>query len=78
MVTFLFEEIFVRFGVPRYIVTDQGAKFTSKLVRDLTEKYKIKHRKSAPYHPQENRQVEATNKFLENIMTKTVQLNRKY
>eukprot|EP00253_Pinus_taeda_P017838 PITA_17838 len=77
VVTFLFEEIFVRYGVPRQTVTDQGTQFTSKLVRDLTEKYKIKHRKSTPYHPQANRQVESTNKVLENIMTKTVQLNRK-
>eukprot|EP00253_Pinus_taeda_P008492 PITA_08492 len=77
VVTFLFEEIFVRYGVPRQIVTDQGVQFTSKLVRDLTEKYKIKHRKSTTYHPQANGQVESTNKVLENIMTKTVQLNRK-
>ena len=26
--SFLYEEIFVRYGVPRQIVTDQGAKFT--------------------------------------------------
>eukprot|EP00253_Pinus_taeda_P012991 PITA_12991 len=57
VVTFLFEEIFVRYGVPRQIVTDQGAQFTSTLVRDLTEKYKIKHRKSTPYHPQANKQI---------------------
>lgn len=77
MVYFLFEEIFVRFGVLRQIVTDQGTQFTSKLARDLTEKYKIKHRKSTPYHPQANRQVESTIKVLENIMTKIVQINRK-
>eukprot|EP00253_Pinus_taeda_P032465 PITA_32465 len=41
------------------------------------EKYKIKHRKSTPYHLQENGQVESTNKVLGNIMTKTVQMNRK-
>ena len=52
VVNFLFEEIFVRYGVPREIVTDQGTQFTSKLVKDITEKYKIKHRKSTPYHPQ--------------------------
>eukprot|EP00253_Pinus_taeda_P015897 PITA_15897 len=57
VVTFLFEEIFVRYGVPRQIVTDQGTQFTSKLVRDLTKKYKIKHRKSTPYHPQANGQL---------------------
>jgi len=32
MVSLLFEEFFVRFEVPRHIVTDQGTQFTSKLV----------------------------------------------
>ena len=77
MVNFLFEEIFVRFGVPREIVTDQGAQFTSKLVQEIAEKYKIKHRKSTPYHPQANGQVESTNKTLEGIITKTIQMHRK-
>jgi transposase InsO family protein len=61
----------------REIVTDQGAQFTSKMVKDLASKYQIKHRKSTPYHPQANGQVESTNKTLEAIMTKTVQLHRK-
>ena len=77
VVNFLFEEIFVRFGVPREIVTDQGAQFTSKLVQEIAEKYKIKHRKSTPYHPQANGQVESTNKTLEGIITKIVQMHRK-
>ena len=63
-VNLLFEDIFTRFGVPREIVTDQGGKFTSKLVRGIVEKYKIKHHKSSPYHPQSNGQVESTNKIL--------------
>ena len=32
VVNFIFEDIFTRFGVPREIVTNQGAQFTSKLV----------------------------------------------
>ena len=77
MVNFLLEEIFVRYGVPREIVTDQGTQFTSKLVKDITKKYQIKHKRSTPYHPQANGQVESTNKTLEAINTKTVAMNRK-
>ena len=73
----MFEDIFTRFGVSREIVTDQGAQFTSKLVRGIVEKYKIKHRKSSPYHLQANGQVESTNKILEAIMTKTVKQHRR-
>ena len=53
-VEFIYEDIFTRFGVPHEIVTDQGTQFTSKLMKELTEKYGIKHCKSSPYHPQAN------------------------
>eukprot|EP00253_Pinus_taeda_P013313 PITA_13313 len=77
VVNFLFEEIFVRYGIPREIMTDQGTQFTSKLVKDITDKYQIKHRRSTPYHPQANGKVESTNKTLEGIITKIVAMNRK-
>ena len=72
MVEFIDEEIFTQFGVPREIVTDQGSQFTSKLMKELTTKYGIRHCKSSPYHPQDSGQVESTNKVLEAILTKTI------
>ena len=41
-------------------------------------KHKIKHRTSTTYHPQENGQVEVTNKALDSILTKIVSSSRKY
>eukprot|EP00253_Pinus_taeda_P003091 PITA_03091 len=55
----------------------KGSQFTSNMVEKLMEEYKIKHRKSSPYHPQENGQVESTNKVIESIITKTVPLHRR-
>jgi hypothetical protein len=78
VVDFLFEDIFTHFGVPQEIVTNQGTQITSNMVKAITEQYQIKHRKSSPYHPQANRQVESTNKVIEDILTKTVQLHHKY
>jgi len=46
-------------------------------VKGLVEDYKIRHRKSTPYHPQENGQFESTNKVIEGIPTKTVHLHRR-
>jgi len=45
-------------------VTDQGSQVTSNMVEGLVEEYKIKHGKYTPYHPQENGQVESTNKVI--------------
>lgn len=74
---FLHEEIFTRYGVPRELVTNQGAQFTSNLITELMKEYSIRHRKSSPYHPQANGQAEVTNKEIEAILTKTVQIHRK-
>jgi transposase InsO family protein len=38
------------------------------MMKEITEKYGIKHRKSSPYHPQANGQVESTNKVMEAII----------
>eukprot|EP00253_Pinus_taeda_P007942 PITA_07942 len=51
MVTFLFEEIFVRYGVPRQIVTDQGAQFTSKLLKDAVWAYRITWKNTTGFSP---------------------------
>jgi transposase InsO family protein len=77
VVDFLFEEIFTLFGVPQEIVTEKGTQFTSNLVKALIEQYIIKHKKSSPYHPQENGQVGSTNKVIEAILTNIVQLHHK-
>jgi len=47
------------------------------MVKHLAEDYKVKHRKPTPYHPQENGEVESTNKVIEGILTKIVHIHRK-
>lgn len=69
---FLFKDIFVLFGIPWEIVTDRGPQFTSHRIQELVEKYKIHHSITTPYHPQENGQVESTNKVIEGILSKTM------
>jgi len=43
----------------------------------VMEKYKIRQMKSTLYHPQENDQVESTNKVIVLILTKIVNIHRK-
>ncbi|GKU93206.1 hypothetical protein SLEP1_g6815 [Rubroshorea leprosula] len=70
---FIKEYIICRFGIPYKIVSDNGTSFIYQHVRRLLDTCKIKHRKSTPYYPQGNGQVEAvTNKSLLRILSKMV------
>eukprot|EP00253_Pinus_taeda_P013146 PITA_13146 len=51
VLSFLFEEIFVKFGLPRELVTDGGPPFNSHGFKDTLQKYHIKHKMTMPYHP---------------------------
>jgi transposase InsO family protein len=54
VLAFMFEDIFVRFGVPRELITDGGPPFTSHKLEVLLSKYHVLHRINSPYHPQGN------------------------
>ena len=69
---FIKEHILCHFGISYKIVSDNGTPFVNKDVQAITEYYKIKHRRSTPYYPQGNGQVEPTNKVLLGILSKMV------
>ena len=77
VLTFLFEEIFIRFGVPRELVIHGGPPLNSHDFKDMLQKYHINHKMTTPYHPQANGQVESTNKVIEVILTETMKENKK-
>jgi transposase InsO family protein len=62
--TFIYEEIICRYGAPKVIQSDQGTHFVNELIRNLTERFKVKHSLSSPYHPQSNGLVERFNRTL--------------
>ena len=61
---FIYEEIICRHGPPKIIQSDQGTHFVNKVIKQLTEKFRIKHSLSSPYHPQTNGLVERFNQTL--------------
>src|SRR6266498_3043869 len=61
---FLLEEIICRHGCPKRILSDRGSHFNNEMIRELTEKFKVKHGFSSPYHPKTNGLVERFNKTL--------------
>ena len=70
--TFMYENIISRFGVPKILVSDRGTHFLNSLIREMTDKFKIDHRKTTPYHPQTNGQTEQVNGILVSILRKMV------
>ncbi|RVW58452.1 Retrovirus-related Pol polyprotein from transposon 17.6 [Vitis vinifera] len=74
---FLKENIFLRFGVPKAIISDGGTHFCNKPFEALLAKYGIKHKVATPYHPQTSGQVELANREIKNILMKVVNTNRK-
>lgn len=70
--TFIKEHIICRFGIPKYIITDNGTPFANKHVTELLEEYGIKQVFSTPYYPQGNGQAESTNKTLIRILSRTI------
>ncbi|GFY74157.1 transposon Ty3-I Gag-Pol polyprotein [Trichonephila inaurata madagascariensis] len=51
---FITEEIVLKHGAPRTILTDRGKVFESKLVTELGQLCSSKHRKMTGYYPQTN------------------------
>ena len=72
---FLYEYVFARYGFPIEIVSDEGVHFVNEVIEFLLNEFMVIHRKSAPYHPQANGQVESTNKTLCSALAKVVEGN---
>ena len=77
VVTFLKNNIFSRFGVPRALISDEGTHFLNKLMENVLKKYNVKHKIATPYHPQTSGQVEVSNRQIKQILEKTVNSSRK-
>ena len=67
---FIYEDIICRHGCPQRILSDRGSHFNNQLVKELVDKFQIKHGFSTPYHPKTNGLVERFNKTLCEAMAK--------
>ena len=69
---FIVSHIFSWFYCPREIISDGGSHFTKSHFWTLLQKYGVHHRVTTPYHPQENGQVEVSNREVKNILKKII------
>jgi transposase InsO family protein len=61
---FLFEQIGLRHGFPKVVLTDLGSEFDNNLLKWMCSLSNTTHLRSTPYHPQSHGQVERTHRTL--------------
>ena len=63
--------LLARVGIPKEILTDQGANFTSQLLAEIYRSLHIKALRTSPYHPQTDGLVERFNATLKAMLRKS-------
>ena len=60
--TWIYENIFCRYGITDIHISDRGKEFVYNVARELYRKCGVKHRITTPYHPQANGMIEHLNR----------------
>lgn len=63
------EEVFVRYGIPFTVQSDQGRQYESTLFEEMCQGHHIKKTRSTPYHPQSDGIMERFNKTLVTMLS---------
>ncbi|XP_070041067.1 uncharacterized protein [Nicotiana tomentosiformis] len=75
--SFIRVNIIYRFGVPRYIITDNGKPFDNRLMNKICDPFGFKQRNSSMYNAAANGLAEAFNKTLCNLLKKVVSKSKR-
>ncbi|XP_039687770.1 uncharacterized protein [Medicago truncatula] len=73
VVKFYWKKIICRFGLPKYIVTDNGTQFASSKVVNFCKQLGIETKFASVIHPQANGQAESANKMIINGVKKKLE-----
>jgi hypothetical protein len=66
----ILEEIFLRFGIPKVIGSDNGPAFVAQVCQELVKILEIDYKLHCAYRPQSSGQVERMNKTIKETLTK--------
>uniref|UniRef100_A0A8I6YEV4 Integrase catalytic domain-containing protein n=1 Tax=Hordeum vulgare subsp. vulgare TaxID=112509 RepID=A0A8I6YEV4_HORVV len=69
--------IFLRLGVSRYLMTNDGSHFIYGVFCKLLAKYDVNHRITLPHQPESSGQVDLSNREIKSILQKIVNRSRK-
>ena len=63
-------EIIPRHACPQTLISDRGTEFVNAIIDYITQKLKIAHIKTSPYHPQSNGKTERFHRYLNDSLAK--------
>ncbi|VEN42291.1 unnamed protein product, partial [Callosobruchus maculatus] len=73
---YLEEQVFLVFGVPMKLITDNGSNVVGREMTSLLERYKVIHQRTANYHAQAN-PVERAHRVIKTALTAYVGVNHR-
>jgi hypothetical protein len=68
--SFIYEEIVMRFGCPKEILTDRGSNFMSNVVSHYLQRLKTNHKRTWAFHPRTNGKCERLNGIFKGMLRK--------
>ncbi|RDX65447.1 gag-pol, partial [Mucuna pruriens] len=68
---------FLKFGVPKVLISDQGSHFCNRALASLLQRYGVAYLIATAYHPQTNDQDEVFNREIKHTLYKMTNPSRK-
>jgi hypothetical protein len=77
VVDFIVNQVFVRHGAPKTMITDRGKCFVAELAKGVTKALSINHKTTSSYNPQANGQCERMNHTLAMMLSMFISSDQK-
>ena len=75
--TWIYENIFCRYGITDIHISDRGKEFVNNVARELYRKCGVRHRITTPYHSQANGMIKHLNRTAGEMILKMMQEENK-
>lgn len=69
LANFILEDVILKYGAPRELLSDRGRSFLSRVVSEILQSCSVRHQVTTAYHPQTNGLTERLNRTLSDMLS---------